>query len=206
MAAMSPMEATMRAVREKWPASSQLIVVRNDGTSPHNATLEAFEKKGNEWKPVLGPVMALTGRNGIAPAGEKHESDGRTPPGIFPLGLVFGYGRDVDSRMTYRRMTSDDIWVDDPDSPDYNRLTKKGMTAASSFEEMVLTDDRYKYGIVVEYNTDPVVNGAGSAIFIHVWKDGNTPTSGCVAMSEDNILKLIAWLDPAKKPLISIGD
>ncbi len=206
MAAMPSMEAAMQAAGKQWPLSSQLIVVRNDGPAPHNAALEAFEKNGNEWRSVLGPVMAMTGRNGMAPADEKREGDGRTPSGMFTLGFVFGYGNSIDSRIPYKQMTSEDIWVDDPDSPDYNRLTKRGMTAARSFEEMVLTDDRYKYGIVVEYNTDPVVAGAGSAIFIHVWKDENTPTSGCVALSEENILKLIGWLDPAKHPLISIGN
>ena len=57
--------------------------------------------------------------------------------------------------MPYRQMTPNDIWVDDPASPDYNRLKKRGQTQARSFEDMVLPDDRYKYGIVIEYNTAP---------------------------------------------------
>ena len=106
--------------------------------------------------------------------------------------------------MPYRPMTPHDVWVDDPASPDYNRLKKRGETAARSFEDMVLPDDRYKYGIVIEYNTNPVIPGHGSAIFLHIWKNNTTPTAGCVAISEENILKLIRWLDPAKKPLIVI--
>lgn len=146
----------------------------------------------------------MTGRNGFAEVDAKREGDGRTPEGVYPLGLVFGYGATADSRMPYRRMTDRDIWVDDPNSPDYNRLRKKGETRARSFEDMVLPDHRYKYGIVVEYNTNPVVPGRGSAIFIHIWKDETTATSGCVALSEENILKLIRWLDPARKPLVML--
>ncbi len=197
-------ESTKGSVERHWPASSQIIVVRNDGPLPHISTLHTFEKKGGTWTPVIGPVRTMTGRNGFAAAAEKRESDGRTPMGIYPLGLVFGYGGTVDSRMPYRQMTAQDIWVDDPCSPDYNRLKKKGETRARSFEDMVLPDHRYRYGIVVEYNTSPVVPGRGSAIFIHIWKDETTATSGCVALSEQNILKLIRWLDPAHKPLIVI--
>lgn len=194
--------STKESLETHWPASYQLVLVRNDGSLPHISTVRAFEKKSGTWAPVFGPVRATTGRSGFASVGGKHEGDGMTPVGIYPLGFVFGYPPSVVSAMPYRRMTRQDIWIDDPASPDYNRLKKKDETKARSFEDMVLPDNRYKYGIVVEYNTNPVVPGRGSAIFIHIWKDENTATAGCVALSEENILKLIRWLDPEKKPLV----
>jgi len=201
--APAALTASMKeSLETHWSASSQLVAVTNNGSLPHISSIHAFEKKNGTWVPVFGPLCATTGRNGFAAAGGKREGDGMTPVGIYSLGLVFGYPPSVTSAMPYRRMTRQDIWVDDPASPDYNRLKKKGETKARSFEEMVLPDNRYKYGIVVEYNTNPVVPGRGSAIFIHIWKDKNTATAGCVALSEENILKLIRWLDPAKKPLI----
>jgi L,D-peptidoglycan transpeptidase YkuD (ErfK/YbiS/YcfS/YnhG family) len=51
---------------------------------------------------------------------------------------------------------------------------------------------------------NPIVKGKGSAIFLHVWKDRGS-TVGCVAMPEEIVLKILAWLDPAKKPLIVMG-
>lgn len=204
VAAVAPSEAMKEALTRRWPDTSHLILVGNDGPLPHNSTLCAFESSGGTWTLILGPVPAMTGRNGFAGAGGKREGDGRTPVGTYPLGLVFGYPSTVDSVMPYRPMTHHDVWVDDPASPDYNRLKKRAETAARSFEDMVLPDDRYKYGIVIEYNTDPVIPGHGSAIFLHIWKNNTTPTAGCVAISEENILKLIRWLDPAKKPLIVI--
>ncbi|OPX97452.1 MAG: L,D-transpeptidase catalytic domain [Syntrophorhabdus sp. PtaB.Bin047] len=197
-------QTTKEALARQWPGTSHLILVRNSGPLPHNSTLYAFERNGGTWTLLFGPVPAMTGRNGFAGAGGKREGDGRTPVGIYPLGFVFGYPSAIGSAMPYRPMTPEDIWVDDPDSPDYNRLKKREETTARSFEDMVLADDRYKYGIVIEYNTNPVSPGLGSAIFLHIWKDQNTPTAGCVAISEENILKLIRWLDPAKKPLITI--
>lgn len=195
----------LRFIEGTFPGSSQLVVVTGGGADGPDARIAAFEMGDDgQWKPALKPVPAVIGRNGFAPSGEKREGDGRTPPGVYPLGFAFGYGPKLDSAMPYRRMTRSDIWVDDPASPDYNRPKKRGQTDAKSFEDMVLPDDRYKYGIVINYNTDPAVPGLGSAIFLHVWKDGKTPTSGCVAISEGSILKLLKWLDPAKRPLIML--
>ena len=70
---------------------------------------------------------------------------------------------------------------------------------------MKRNDDQYKYGIVVEYNTNPIIKGKGSAIFIHVWRNRNQPTAGCISISQEKILKLLEWLDPEKEPIIVLG-
>ena len=72
--------------------------------------------------------------------------------------------------MPYRQVSDEDIWVDDVNSVDYNQLVKKGSTDAVSFEKMRRDDVLYKYGIIVNYNVNPVIKGYGSAIFFHVWK------------------------------------
>jgi len=56
--------------------------------------------------------------------------------------------------------------------------------------------------MVIEYNTENPVAGKGSAIFLHIWRDENSPTAGCTAVSEENIVKLMKWLDPSLSPLI----
>jgi L,D-peptidoglycan transpeptidase YkuD (ErfK/YbiS/YcfS/YnhG family) len=98
-----------------------------------------------------------------------------------------------------------DIWVDDPQADDYNRWTKIQETKAASYEMMKREDNQYKYGIVIEYNTDPIIKGNGSAIFLHIWKGEGIPTAGCVAVSEEDIVKILDWLDPVAAPLIFIG-
>ena len=62
----------------------------------------------------------------------------------------------------------------------------------------------YRYIVVVEYNTDPVAGGAGSAIFVHAWRDEGRPTAGCVAMPADDMRRLVEWLDPSLRPHIVI--
>jgi L,D-peptidoglycan transpeptidase YkuD (ErfK/YbiS/YcfS/YnhG family) len=50
-----------------------------------------------------------------------------------------------------------------------------------------------------------VIKGHGSAIFFHVWKRKNFQTAGCVAVSEEDIIKILEWLDPNAFPLIMMG-
>ena len=122
--------------------------------------------------------------------------------GVFALGTVFGDSPSLPTRMPYRQATSDDLWVDDIQAADYNRWVKRGATQARSFELMKRDDGLYKYGIVVEYNTNPVIKGYGSAIFFHLWRAKGSPTAGCIALAADDLLRIIKWLDPAAGPLV----
>lgn len=164
-----------------------------------------LEKTDSSWRQAMAPLDAVIGRNGFAPPGEKREGDGRTPSGLFRLKTAFGYPPSVPTQMPYRQSQEDDLWIDDPNDPDYNRLIRQNQTKAASYEKMKREDDLYKYGIVIEYNTDPVIKGFGSAIFLHVWAGANSTTAGCVAASEKDILKILGWLNPAKNPVMLIN-
>ena len=192
--------------KDKIGNSSRILLVTDENfLFFHRPKLYAMEKNGDTWESVFEPIHAVAGRNGFADAGEKKEGDGKTPSGIFPLKTTFGYAETVKTKMPYRQVLADDIWVDDVNADDYNQWGKKQETLATSYEMMKRDDDLYKYGIVIEYNTDPVIKGNGSAIFLHIWKCPGLPTAGCVAVSEENILKILDWLDPASSPLIIAG-
>jgi L,D-peptidoglycan transpeptidase YkuD (ErfK/YbiS/YcfS/YnhG family) len=182
--------------------SSQILIARdNSFLFLTRTTLYAIEKHEGHWQNAFEPFNAVIGKKGFASEGEKREGDGKTPSGIYPLKLTFGYDESAKTKMPYRQAMEDDIWVDDPNADDYNRWTKKQETKAASYEIMKRNDDLYKYGIVIEYNTEPVIKGNGSAVFLHIWKGEGIPTAGCVAVSEEDILKILGWLDPAASPL-----
>ena len=61
-----------------------------------------------------------------------------------------------------------------------------------SFEEMRRTDSLYEVGIVIGHNRSPVVKGCGSAIFFHIWRGRGIPTSGCVAMAREDLLRILS--------------
>jgi L,D-peptidoglycan transpeptidase YkuD (ErfK/YbiS/YcfS/YnhG family) len=50
--------------------------------------------------------------------------------------------------------------------------------------------------VVIGYNLDPVVPGAGSAIFLHVARPDFAPTAGCVAIARDVLVGLMPRLGP----------
>ena len=183
--------------------SKQLIFATNRDPSSSVVTIHAVEKENGIWHLAFPPFTGSIGEMGFAAIEDKREGDGKSPTGIFPLGMAFGYDPSVETRMPYRQATDDDFWVDDAHSEDYNKWVK-GKPNAISWEKMKRDDDQYKYGVVIEYNTHPIVKGKGSAIFLHEWNDGDS-TLGCVAMSEEMILKILRWLDPAKKPMIIMG-
>jgi len=66
---------------------------------------------------------------------------------------------------------------------------------------MRCADDLYKWGVVVAHNP-PAIPGAGSCIFLHVWKDARSATAGCTAMPEQDLVHLLRWLDPRARPVL----
>lgn len=200
------LNALLAPYRNRIGQSTQIILVRERKSLPSSGyVVYVLEKKHHHWELVSGPMEATIGENGFAPPGEKREGDGKTPSGIFSLKRTFGYDKTVKTKMPYRQASEKDLWVDDPNAPDYNQWVKQGETSAASYEKMKREDGQYKYGIVIEYNTNPVIKGHGSAIFFHVWKGKDLPTAGCVAVSEKNMIKILEWLDPSALPLIIVG-
>lgn len=186
------------------PDAAQVLAVAQPRPGSVESVLWGYEKTSRGWERVLGPIPVAVGRNGMAAFDRKREGDGMTPRGVFALELVFGYAATAETRMPYRRATNEDAWIDDPGSPRYNQWVK-GIPTRESHEKMRRTDGLYQLGVVVGYNKDPVIAGRGSAIFLHVWKGSGQATSGCVAMNLSDMERIVAWLDPVRKPRIIFG-
>ena len=175
--------------------------------NPHRAQarLIAWQRVDDAWKKILGPVDATIGRNGFAPKEEKMEGDGRTPSGTFKIDRAFGYDAVVPTGLAYKQVSANDFWIDDPVSSEYNTWVV-GQPQANSFERLKRDDDLYRQAIIIEYNTAPIIAGAGSAIFLHIWRNKHAPTAGCVAVSPKNIKRLLTWLDRFQNPVIILGN
>jgi L,D-peptidoglycan transpeptidase YkuD (ErfK/YbiS/YcfS/YnhG family) len=190
------------AIWNHLPAGSrQLIRVTPKSNSKIQVQVQAFEKDGENWKAFTELMAGTVGRNGITPPEIKKEGDGCTPAGVYPIHQMFGIPESFPTKLDYRVVTKEDYWVDDAESSEYNRWVV-GEPKAKSFERM--DHPLYRIGAVIEYNTDPVVAGKGSAIFFHIWSGENAPTAGCVALSEDNLDKVLRWMDKSKQPVIWI--
>lgn len=185
--------------------SSQVVVVEGSVNSIR-ATVRLYEKSGQRWE-LKRISPAVTGKSGLSFS--KKEGDGATPAGLFPIGRFFGYApmpAGLKSGVSYTRTNRFHYWVDDPSSAEYNQWryeTGDPRKRWKSFERM--NHELYKYGVVINYNDNPVVKGAGSAIFFHRWRSGTSPTEGCIALSESHLLVMMKWLDPKKAPVVAIG-
>ena len=178
---------------------SQIIIVKpSEGI---HATVIACQKDKGQWQKVFKrSASAVMGRNGVVTSDKKHEGDLKTPAGIFPIGDTFGTAP-LAVKMDYKYITQEDKYIDDSSSPDYNTWVY-GETNAKHYEQMSIKV--YRLGAVIHYNKHPTKPDAGSAIFMHIWKNESTPTAGCIAMSEENLLNILLWLDKRQHPHIWI--
>ena len=180
----------------------QLLVVRSDSKNKQAGTLTAWQKNDEKWTLRYKDIPVNLGRSGVVSALQKQEGDGATPAGLYKLRRAFGY-EPFSISMPYIQVTEQHHWIDDASSPLYNQLVV-GKTEAKSYEDMRRKDELYKLGLVVEYNTEPIVAGKGSAIFMHIRKGPGVPTSGCIALAEKDIKKILKWLKPEQNPAVCI--
>lgn len=186
--------------------AEQVVAIIADGYGDTTATLTTYERGSHGWTQVVGPFTAEIGQAGFAHPGGKHEGDLTTPSGSFGFGFFFGIDSDPGVRFPWRAVTPDDFWDGDPTSSLCNQWVDSALSGAASAgadPEPMQDAPFYDYGAVIDYNTDPVVSGAGSAIFLHV-SDGQ-PTTGCVSLPASELLPILRWLDPASSPRIIMG-
>ncbi|PYL89656.1 MAG: hypothetical protein DMF14_12580 [Verrucomicrobia bacterium] len=104
-------------------------------------------------------------------------------------------------------MTEADVWSDDPRSPNYNRhvvIDPRNPSDNYSHEKMRGGDFAYRWLVEIRHNSDPPVPGDGSAIFFHIRRGVNRPTTGCTTMAELDLVRLVAWLRAPKHPCYAL--
>ncbi len=135
----------------------------------------------------------------------KREGDGATPIGTWRFRQVF-YRPDrllpPCSAAPVRPLRPDMAWCDVNGDRNYNRLVRLPYPV---LDERLWRDDHlYDVCVVLGYNDFPRTQGLGSAIFMHLAREGYGPTAGCIALSLPDILKLLGATPPPNA--ITIAD
>ena len=204
--------------------STQMVVVTTADWGSVTGQAQLFEKHRphDHWRRVGDPFEIVVGKTGLAwgsgvlPASAheiraatdpvKQEGDGKAPAGIFRLSKAFGYAPQplAGWKLDYVALSPSIECVDDAASRYYNRIEDNASVTPDwhSSEQMRRSDDLYRWGIVVDHNSDPPQPGAGSCIFLHIWRGPGQGTVGCTAMPQARMESLLGWLDPAKQPLL----
>ncbi|MDO6416020.1 L,D-transpeptidase family protein [Sphingomonas sp. BIUV-7] len=144
----------------------------------------------------IGDIACSIGRGGTIAAADKSEGDGATPLGDWPIrGVLLRPDRvaPLSLALPWRWLRRDDGWSDDSADPAYNRPIRH--PHPYSAERLWRDDGLYDAIVILGHNDAPAVAGAGSAIFLHCWRDGAT-TEGCVAIARDALLTLLPALRP----------
>jgi L,D-peptidoglycan transpeptidase YkuD (ErfK/YbiS/YcfS/YnhG family) len=180
-----------------------VVAARRDSTQ---GLLRLWRRSAGCWVAIAEPWPAWLGRRGVSSA--KHEGDRTTPAGSFGFGRVMhGIAANPGVSYRYHRIVCGDWWVEDPASPWYNRFRHVPCGTRPPFrvtsEDLSRSPTAYRHLAFIRYNTDPVVPGRGSGIFLHA--STGRPTLGCVSLRLDRLLTVLRWLRPASSPLIVIG-
>ena len=176
---------------------SKISCVRHSTKGP--GLVSVFPSPGNRSRGLLR-CGALTfpcalGRSGLAWL--KREGDGATPAGRYPL-LSLIVRRDrlpgPATRVPARAMRRDEGWCEDVTSGLYNRPVR--LPSPAGHESMWRDDRLYDIVGVLGWNIRPRVRRRGSAIFLHLCRDGFGPTAGCVALRGNDLKRLLAVIGP----------
>jgi L,D-peptidoglycan transpeptidase YkuD (ErfK/YbiS/YcfS/YnhG family) len=187
-------------------SAMQLVTVVTVDRSSTRGSLQLWRKSGGCWRAVDGPWSAWVGERGVSR--NRREGDRTTPAGVFGFGRVmYGVAPNPGVHYRYRRIVCGDWWVEDPRSPDYNQFRRVGCGVRPPFRvttgDMSESPRAYRHLAFIRFNTDPVVPGRGSGIFLHATT--GRPTIGCVSLPLARLVRVLRWLRPASEPRIAIG-
>ncbi|MFE2934722.1 L,D-transpeptidase family protein [Streptomyces sp. NPDC059278] len=181
--------------RASIPASAkQVFVVTGDSynSSLSTAVLYARDNPALGWLPVTTRWPAHNALNGWTD--EHWEGDLRTPVGVYGLTYAGGLFDPPDTAFPYDRNPA---FVVSGEGFDGEQLE-------GSFDYVVAIDYNRTPGVTPLDRERPLGQERGGGIWIHV--DHGGPTQGCVSLPLDRMRELLSTLDPAKKPVVVMGD
>ncbi len=197
----------------------QLVVVVTPGWSAVSGTLRRYSRtsRTGAWQPAAAAVPVVIGRTGLAWGDPmlarnvadpvKHEGDGRSPAGAFPLDTAFGFAARSDVpwiRLPYAALQPGSDCVDDETSAFYNTVVDRAKVARVDWNsaEHMLQVAQYRLGVIVGYNAGRPTAGRGSCIFLHIWGGATSTTAGCTALEAGALEALMRWLDGTRHPAL----
>ena len=143
-------------------------------------------------------MRCAIGKAGAIAAADKREGDNRSPIGTWTMREVW-YRPDIypegpETGLPIRATRPEDGWCDAPGDPNYNRPVT--LPYPASAERMWRDDHVYDLVVILGHNDNPPVPGRGSAIFMHLARDGYPGTEGCVALERSDLEAVLAAAGP----------
>lgn len=194
----------------------QAMLVLTPDWDSASGTLQRYarNRRDEPWKRI-GPAMpVMLGERGLGwgnglhlvpedGAPRKREGDRRAPAGIFRVTGAFGRGPHGEGSLPWQPLTPTLEAIDDPASRFYNRIVDRAQVERPDWRssERMAAIPGYVLGLIVAHNPQNVP-GAGSCIFMHLWRREGVGTAGCTALAEGDLRVLERWLDRAQRPVL----
>ncbi len=184
-----------------------LVSAQADGVTMRAS---CYERRGGDWLFIdaLRSMHGWVGANGIA-HNRRRYSDA-SPAGLWSLGPAFGNAEQPEGlRLAWRDVTPQSDWVCDADSVYFNTWQERNdpkLIETWDYDDAEHLEDYprcYAYACVIGYNLPPdPAPDRGCAIFLHC---ATGPTGGCIGLPEQEMRRVLTWLDPEKHPYILIS-
>jgi L,D-peptidoglycan transpeptidase YkuD (ErfK/YbiS/YcfS/YnhG family) len=171
--------------------ATKVAIVTTPGWKSTRGGLTLWQKYGSTWRAVRAGIPVWVGRNGFQYGTKRHEGDGTTPAGKYPMRSTFGSRANPGVHLPWNQLHSNSCWSGE--RRDYNTYVRRTCTARDE-NLWASRAVAYRYAAVVGFNDSPAVWGRGSGIFLH--ESIGKATSGCVSMSETNLLWTLRWMTP----------
>ncbi|MGY5077652.1 hypothetical protein ACWIGX_11275 [Streptomyces nigrescens] len=178
------------ALRSRIPAASrQVVAVYGAGVNSADATVVLYDKGAKGWD-RKGSWDAHNGRRGWTV--NHHEGDKRSPVGVFTLTDAGGVLPDPGAKLPYTHssaFTPPSYWA---------------KSTRHDFDHVVAINYNRVKGTSPLDPTRPQGQSKGGGVWLHLDHGGGT--SACVSVSKSGMRALLRALDPARHPVVVMGD
>ncbi|MET7545534.1 hypothetical protein ABZS95_16975 [Streptomyces sp. NPDC005479] len=193
----APREIRMlgQTVRSAIPAESrQALVVTGNSPDSSEATAVLYTRDDPAvgWQPAAGPWPAHNALYGWTD--EHRVNDLRTPIGVYGLTAAGGLLEAPGTELPYVQSPAFTVSGEGFD----------GESLEGSFDYVIAIDYNRVPGASPLDPTRPLGEERGGGIWLHV--DHGGPTQGCISLPAERMEELLRILDPAKLPVIVMGD
>lgn len=171
--------------------ADQAVVVTGTDINSATSTVVLYQRTPAGWQ--AGPTWSA--HNGDAGWSAEHmNNDLRSPIGVFTLTDAGGRLADPGSKLPYHQ------------GPGFHvgGVGFNGESLAGAFDYVIAINYNRVAGTSPLDWTMPLGAQRGGHIWFHV--DHGGPTHGCVSLPEDDMITLLRTLDPARNPVVVMGD
>ncbi|MFI2204848.1 hypothetical protein ACH47Z_29480 [Streptomyces sp. NPDC020192] len=169
--------------------SGQVVAVYGRGEDSPDSTVVLYTKEGPEWRRVAR-WAGHNGRNGWTT--EHRSGDERSPVGVFGLSDAGGVLDDPGSLLPYDQ--DENAYAPTIDTEAYEHV----------FDYVIAIDYNRLPGTPPHDPTRPDGQDKGGGVWLHL--DHGDGTAACVSVPEEAMEFLLRTLDPARHPVMVMGD